>query len=494
MGASSVRIFVSVLIFLAGCWIVEARAADGPVASATWIDPGWRRVLAHYTVTFDDQGMSTTVYEFEYQALEEKGVSYIAQMSFGYDSYFEDLSVADLATVKADGTIIGVNGEAVRDQPASTDTSSPYFDERRIRLIAYSNVSVGDKVRGKLTFVAKRPVLLGEFAEYWSQSRNEPPERMELTLDGPADKPLQIAARGVSHSQETVGDRIVHHVVFEHTTPQPLSTQTDRFDSDNRFEASTFKDYAAFAAALKARNARMAVPDDALVKLAADIVGDVATPRLKAERIYNWVARNIRYVGIGLKDGGFTSQPAGAVLAARYGDCKAHVTILKALLAAQGIDADFTIVNLTSQYTLTQVATANFDHAIAYIPALDLFVDPTASLIPFGFLSPVLYGKPVLDVDRGTLSTIPVMRPQDYVVDTRTHYVVLSDGTRKAQSVLSGSGVGAGLTRGVALGLERIDRPAFARRRLTDYAKLPLHSTLRKRWTSTALRPFAFWR
>ena len=57
-----------------------------------------------------------------------------------------------------------------------------------------------------------------------------------------------------------------------------------------------------------------------------------AITHLKVERIHNWVARNIGYVGIGFEDGGWTSQPAAAVLASRYGDCKAHATILKALL------------------------------------------------------------------------------------------------------------------------------------------------------------------
>src|SRR5204863_3512543 len=103
------------------------------------------------------------------------------------------------------------------------------------------------------------------------------------------------------------------------------------FDGVRRFEASTFADYAAFAAMLHARNAPMAVPDEALRKLATEIVGDAATTARKVELLHNWVARNIRYVGIGLEDGGFTSQPAAAVLASRHGDCKAHATLLQAV-------------------------------------------------------------------------------------------------------------------------------------------------------------------
>jgi transglutaminase-like putative cysteine protease len=172
---------------------------------------------------------------------------------------------------------------------------------------------------------------------------------------------------------------------------------------------------------LRARNAPMAQPDDALKELSATIVGDATDRRVKVERIHNWVARNIRYVGIGFEDGGWTSQPASAVLASRYGDCKAHATILKALLAAQGIEANLVAVNADAQYTLTEVATPNFDHAIVYVPELDQYLDPTAQLLAFGALSPGLSGKPALNIDKGTIDRIPVAKPDRLVVTAETH-------------------------------------------------------------------------
>ena len=146
------------------------------------------------------------------------------------------------------------------------------------------------------------------------------------------------------------------------------------------------------------------------------------------------MARNIRYVGIGFEDGGWTSQPAPAVLAARYGDCKAHATILKALLAAQGIEANLVAVNTDMQYTLTEVATANFDHAIVYVPEIDQYLDPTASLQAFGSLPFSLAGKPVLNIDKGTMGKIPVPAPERFTLTTDTQYELASDGTRQARS------------------------------------------------------------
>ncbi|MEH2627296.1 transglutaminase-like putative cysteine protease [Bradyrhizobium sp. AZCC 1719] len=460
------RIYSVLLLLLVSSTLVAANAGDrtNTDQGSAWVDPGWRRTVARYAVTFDEQGLSTTVFDFEVQALNEKGAEEIAQQRTVYNSYFDELLSSELATVKADGRVIAVDERAVRDQPVSADSSSPYFDETRQRIIAYPHVAPGDKVRGRLTYKAKRPKFAGEFARYWSQPADQPPETIELTLDGPVAKPLRIAGRNVEHAEERLGDRIVHHVRLKQEMPKARQIDGGRFDDARRFEVSTFADYAAFASMLNARNAPMARPDETLSRLSAEIVGDAASPRLKVERVHNWVARNIRYVGIGFDDGGWTSQPASAVLAARYGDCKAHATILKALLAAQGIEANLVAVNAGVQYTLTEVATPDFDHAIVYVPEIDQYLDPTLSLQAFGSLPSHLSGKPVLNIDRGTLARIPVAAPEHFTVAADTQYELASDGTRQARSILSGTGSGAALGRSLAQQLETVDRQNTARK------------------------------
>src|SRR3984893_9812374 len=459
-------IYPALLLLLISSPFVAANAADttGAYHGSIWVDPGWRRTVSRYNVTFDEQGLSTTIFDFEIQALDEKGAAAISRQTFAYNNYFNELTSDDLATLKPDGSVIAVDKRAIRDQPASADTSSPYFDEQRHRIIAYSNVAPGDKIRGRLIYKAKRPEFAGEFADYWSQPADQPPDVNEITLDGPASKPLHIAGRNVEHSEERSGNRIIHHVRMRQETPKPRLMDIDSFDDARRFEVSTFADYAAFAAVLNARNAPMAVPDETLRKLSTEIVGDATEARVKVERIHNWVARNIRYVGIGFEDGGWTSQPASEVLASRYSDCKAHATILKALLAAQGIEANLVAVNADAQYTLTEVATPNFNHAIVYVPEINQYLDPTVSLLAFGALPANLGGKPALNIDRGTLASIPVAKPERFTLTADTDYTLLSDGTRRARSILSGTGLGALAGRSVAEGLEAVERPNAARK------------------------------
>ncbi len=50
-------------------------------------------------------------------------------------------------------------------------------------------------------------------------------------------------------------------------------------------------------------------------------------------------AQNIRYVAVYLGNGGLEPNSAQSILDNHYGDCKDHVTILEALLAAKASPA-----------------------------------------------------------------------------------------------------------------------------------------------------------
>ncbi len=214
------RVVWSVLIWSLVVSLAQAAPSDPKKEKQVWVDPGWRQTVDRCVVRFDEQGLSVTSCEFEFTAADRKGVEGISQQIFTYNSYYDELVASELATVKSDGRVIAVDPRAVHDEAVSTDVSSPYFDERRKRIVAFPDVAPGDRIRGRLVYKDRRAKLSGEFARAWYVRPSDPPEVMELTLDGPASKPLKIAARNIEHSEERLGERIVHHVRFNHETPR----------------------------------------------------------------------------------------------------------------------------------------------------------------------------------------------------------------------------------------------------------------------------------
>jgi hypothetical protein len=75
----------------------------------------------------------------------------------------------------------------------------------------------------------------------------------------------------------------------------------------------------------------------------------------------------------------------------------------------------------------------------------------------FGSLPVALYGKPVLDIDKGLVSKIPPAKPSDFVVAVDTSMTIDLWGMRHAESTFAGQGIGADLTRTVAERLEHVD-------------------------------------
>ena len=201
------RLVWPLLVLLITAAGFSPNAVANPDSAPSWIDPGRRRTVVRYAVAFDEKGLSTTVLDFEILALDQKGAEAISQKVLSDNSYFSELTVGDLATVKAGAQVIAINARAVRDQPASADISSPYFEETRNRIIAYSDVQAGDKVRRRAVYNDKRPRFAAQFEGFWIQSSDQPPEVIELTIDGPASKPLRTAGRGVEHSEERSGFR-----------------------------------------------------------------------------------------------------------------------------------------------------------------------------------------------------------------------------------------------------------------------------------------------
>jgi hypothetical protein len=118
---------------------------------------------------------------------------------------------------------------------------------------------------------------------------------------------------------------------------------------------------------------------------------------MQARQLYEWVTQKVRYVAVSIGSGALTPTPAAETIRNRYGDCKAHVALLAALLAAKGIMSEPALINIASpRYVLPDVPVASFDHVILYLPEFDRYVEPTSHHAAFGLLPWAHYGKPVL--------------------------------------------------------------------------------------------------
>jgi hypothetical protein len=117
------------------------------------------------------------------------------------------------------------------------------------------------------------------------------------------------------------------------------------------------------------------------------------------------------------------------------------------MLAEVGIDAHLALVDSGGSYRATTLPIDNFDHEIVYLPALDLFLDPTDAYGVFG--APPLYlgGKTALDLSTGELRKIPLATPDDMKLGVETRTEMSPEGLRSGDTILTGERDGESFRR-----------------------------------------------
>ena len=214
-------------------------------------------------------------------------------------------------------------------------------------------------------------------------------------------------------------------------------SRADFTDFAPHFSASTFKTYADVAQAYQVRAKERAAVTPALQALSNELIAkaNAKTTLEKVKVLHHWVAQNIRYLGIYVGAGGYVPHDAQSILDNRYGDCKDHVVILEALLAAVGIDSSPALINSSAAYLLPQLPTPGiFDHVITYVPSLNVYLDSTTRFAPLGTLPHGDMDKPVLLTQTGVTSRTPKTDQSRDRTEARIQMRLTRDGSIEGKS------------------------------------------------------------
>lgn len=138
---------------------------------------------------------------------------------------------------------------------------------------------------------------------------------------------------------------------------------------------------------LKNRNA---IPE-ATASYIKDLTKDIADPKLKAKKIYEYMQQKTRYISVQIGIGGFQPIKAEDVDKTSYGDCKGLANYTQGLLKVAGIDSYYAVIYAgdNKHDAITSFASMDqFNHAILCIPFKNdtTWIDCTSKESPFGYL------------------------------------------------------------------------------------------------------------
>ena len=142
---------------------------------------------------------------------------------------------------------------------------------------------------------------------------------------------------------------------------------------------------------------------------AQELTKGLNTDLAKTEALYDFVAKNFRYVSLSLGVGRYQPHAATDVLHDQYGDCKDKHTLLASLLEAEGLHADSVLINSSRKLDPDVPSPSQFDHVITMLPMgkEEVWMDTTSEVAPFRLLAYTLRNKQAL--------VIPPMEPPSKV-------------------------------------------------------------------------------
>lgn len=367
------------------------------------------RYRADYVVRADAGNVQTEAYDILLKT--KAAVEQFSQVRLSYSEKMETLEVLEAYTLTADGQRRDVPADRIYTQESYSSAAAAMYADRKVRVVVFPNLAPGTRVVYTTRRTQNTPYFPGYFGMWETFSVFSQYDDATVTLTAPANLPLYVQQRGVQGSQSPTvrNGQASWSWRYRRSEPMPVQNWTAAaWEFSPGIMASTYRDWAQVAKAYQLKGGEAARVTPGIQALADQLTRGISDRREQAAALYRWVSQNIRYVAVYLGNGGLEPNPAQSILDNHYGDCKDHVVILEALLAARGIQSTPVLIGAGGGPTLPSIPLlARFNHAITYVPEFDLYLDSTSAYARFGQLPEGDLGAPVLHTRPATLARTP---------------------------------------------------------------------------------------
>ena len=372
-------------------------------------------------IALNNDGTFNQVNEVLVRLVSEQGAKGTGQVPIPFSESLQSIEVLEAYTLKPDGTRLDVAKDKIFTQAAPVAVSAPMFNDVKYKIIVFPEPLAGGKIYFRVSIKQTTALFPNHMSHIEGIADQYVTESFKMRVSAPLDMVIKTDVRDVSGGKLPDKDGRAHwEWTYSNKEPRrPEAFEVAAMDFAPYVAFSTFADWADLAKAYRDRAAKKSAVTPEIQALADDLTKGITDPKLQAQAIYHWTARNVRYVAVMLGLGGFVPRESSEILITKYGDCKDLTVLLDALMRAKGIESTPVLISTMPSYKLPKLpAIGVFNHAITYLPKLDIYLDGTAAFNRFGNLPDTDSGKPVLLVNSGKLAMTPsITATEDIVVD-----------------------------------------------------------------------------
>jgi tetratricopeptide (TPR) repeat protein len=361
---------------------------------------------SRYRFETDGTGRRETIARIRVQS--EAGVQQWGQIQFGYNSANERVEIVYVRVIKADGSIVKAGDDAVQDLSAQIEQQAPVYTDFRQKHITVPGLRPGETLEYDIATVVHTALAPGQFwADYDFDKTNINLDE-EVDVDVPADRQLKLKNKpGMDPKISEENGRRLYHWTSSH-----LEREDDKKDKDKNkkkkpldedrpdIQLTTFVSWEQIGRWYAGLEKDRRAPSPEVRAKAGELTKGLSTDLDKVQALYDYVAKNFRYVSLSLGVGRYQPHAAGDVLHNQYGDCKDKHTLLASLLEAEGMHASSVLINSSRKLDPDMPSPSQFDHVITLLPMTnpneEVWMDTTSEVAPFRLLAYTLRHKQAL--------------------------------------------------------------------------------------------------
>jgi tetratricopeptide (TPR) repeat protein len=382
----------------------------------------------HSTYRFeaDGTGRKETIARIKIQS--EAGVQQWGQLQEGYNSANERVEIPYVRVLKEDGTVVKAGEDAVQDLSAPIEREAPVYTDYRQKHITVPGLRPGEILEYDMVTVIHTPLAAGQFWKEYDFDKSNISLDETLDVDVPASRTLKLKCKpGLDPKITEANGRRVYHWKSVHLEREDESKDKDKKKKKHRpdddrpdVQMTTFETWEQIGRWYASLEKDRRLPSPEVRAKAQELTKGLTTDISKTEGLYDYVAKNFRYVSLSLGVGRYQPHAASDVLHDQYGDCKDKHTLLASLLEAEGLHANSVLINSSRKLDPDVPSPSQFDHVITMLPMGkdEVWMDTTSEVAPFRLLAYTLRHKQALVIPPANVANAPAPHLEETPADT----------------------------------------------------------------------------
>ena len=414
-----------------------------------------RRTLVDLQVTtVFPNGLASRFHQIVFQPLTDAAAAEAREYAFSFEADTETVQLRGAKIHRKGGQVV----EAIESGEGPTDNPSmAMYSSARAFYVHFPRLDPGDVV--ELLYRVEDVTARNAFADYFGEvtymQSSEPIARSEYVLITPKSRQFFFNKPQVANLTQTVeekGDTKIWHFLAENVPALEMEPSSPpATETLGHVHVSTYKSWDDMGRWYWGLVRDQFTADDEVRRRVSEITKGLTDEKAKIRAVYDFVVQKTRYVALEFGIHGFKPYRCAQIFARGFGDCKDKATLIVTMLKELGIPATIVIVRtgLRGDFETEPASLAPFDHAIAYVPSMDIYLDGTAEWTGSSELPSMDRGSLALQVNEGKPKLVHLPEPTaaDSVSSKHLEATVGMDGSAQIDWRVDVTGASAGSWR-----------------------------------------------